>query len=175
MHRTILKIIIAILIFFSQSKDIENNITKVKNVSNTVYDKYNFKEIPIGSLTIKKINFHQEIYDLNSKNNTIEKNIAILPGSIEPTYSNSIIFIAAHSGSGKVAFFKNLDKLEVNDKITLKYKNKDYIYYVNKIWEQKKSSSIDIYKEKDKQLILTTCSPSNKDKQLIISSIIKES
>ncbi len=87
-----------------------------------------------------------------------------------PDEENSIIFLAAHSGTGTIAFFKNLDKLIKGDKIELKYKNKIYQYQIDKIWEENKTGYIHINKTEKKQLILTTCSPKNNNKQLIINS-----
>lgn len=87
-----------------------------------------------------------------------------------PEQDNSIIFLAAHSGTGNIAFFKHLDKLKEGDKIDLKYKDTIYRYQIDKIWEEKKNGYIHINKENKKQLILTTCSPQDDSKQLIINS-----
>ena len=129
----------------------------------------------IGKLIIEKININKELYNINNINNNVEKNITILKESIMPDKNNSIVFIAAHSGTGEIAYFNELDKLEINDEIILIYNNKKYKYIVKEIWEEKKNGYINVNKEKEKQLILTTCSP-NKDKyQLIINCIEKES
>ena len=89
-----------------------------------------------------------------------------------PTEKNSIVFLAAHSGNGSIAFFKDLNKLEVGDIIELKYKNQIYHYQINNIWEERKNGYIHVNKTKLKQLILTTCSPEKENKQLIINSNI---
>lgn len=177
MGKITLKLLLIITLLLrppEETNKLVNNKAKI-DYQYTTNNKYNYKDTPIGILIINKINLKKELYDINSTNNTIEKNITILKGSIDPSYNNSILFIAAHSGSGKLAFFKNLNQLQINDEIILIYKNKKYTYHVNKIWEQEKSSYIDVYKNTKKQLVLTTCSPTNKNKQLIISSIIKES
>lgn len=126
----------------------------------------------IGTLTINKINLSKKLYSINDPLNNIEKNITILNYSNEPSKDNSIIFIAAHSGTGKLAFFKDLNKLETNDTIELTYKNKLYIYQVKDIWEIKKTGNISVEKEEINQLILTTCSPTKDNYQLIINSIL---
>ena len=41
-----------------------------------------------------------------------------------PNEENSILFLAAHSGTGEIAYFQNLDKLKPKDIIKLKYKKK---------------------------------------------------
>ena len=120
----------------------------------------------------RKIKLSKKIYSLNSKLNTIDKNISILAYSKEPSNDNSIIFIAAHSGTGKLAYFKDLHKLDINDTINLTYKNVLYTYKIKDIWEIKKQGNISVEKEPINQLVLTTCSPTNKDNQLIINSIL---
>ena len=87
----------------------------------------------------------------------------------------SIIFIAAHSGEGKIAYFNELNKLKIDDKVIIKINNKKYTYLVKEMWEEKKNGFINVNKEPENQLILTTCSPFNKNKQLIVSCIEKES
>ena len=126
----------------------------------------------IGYLKIDKINLFQPLLKKESIHNNIEENVTILKDSIMPTEKNSIVFLAAHSGSGSIAFFKDLNKLEVGDIIELKYKNQIYHYQINNIWEARKNGYIHVNKTKLKQLILTTCSPEKENKQLIINSNI---
>ena len=125
----------------------------------------------IGKLEIEKIKLKQKLYPINSPKNNIEKNVTILSYSEEPNIDNSIMFIAAHSGTGKLAYFKNLNKLKKNDIIKLTFKNNNYIFQVKDIWEIKKTGTIDVEKENSTQLILTTCSPTKENYQLIINSI----
>ena len=125
----------------------------------------------IGEIIIEKIKLQQKLYPINSTKNNIEKNVTILKHSEEPNINNSIMFIAAHSGTGKIAYFKNLDKLKKTDIIKLTYKDNHYIYEIKDIWEIEKTGSINIEKENNTQLILTTCSPTKENYQLIINSI----
>jgi len=141
----------------------------------TVNINTNYEDETIGKLIIKKININHNLYDINNPQNNVDKNIAILEGSVFPPSKESIIFIAAHSGTGKLAYFKDLDILNKDDQITLIYKNKNYNYIVKNKWETKKNGFIDIPKENNNQLILTTCSPNKDHKQLIINCIRKES
>ena len=85
------------------------------------------------------------------------------------------MILAAHSGTGDIAFFQELDKIELYDEIYLQYNKNEYIYEVIEIWEEKKNGYIHINKEPTKQLILTTCSPNKEGYQLVINSIKKES
>ena len=128
-----------------------------------------------GTLIINKINLKEELFPINSEENTIEKHVSILKDSTYPEEDKSLMIIAAHSGIGPIAYFQELNKLELNDEIILIIKNKKYIYKVKDIWEEKKNGYININKENTKQLILTTCSPNKEGYQLVINCIKKES
>ena len=144
-----------------------NNKIPTKNISNKTIDSNNY-------LIIEKINLKQQFYNINDENNTIEKNIEILKESIMPDQDNSIVFIAAHSGEGEIAYFNNLIDLDINDELILYYNNYYYKYNIIEIYEESKYGYIDVDKYKENQLILTTCHPYKKNKQLVINAIKKE-
>ena len=126
----------------------------------------------LATISISKINLYDKpIYKPHSSKNNIEKNITILKESIMPEQEESIIFLMAHSGIGSTAYFKNLHKLEINDKIDLNYNKTIYTYKIIKIYEVEKNGYLEIKKKNTKELILTTCS-NEETKQLIIESIL---
>ena len=155
-----IKIIIMILFLL-------NNKVPTKTISNKKIDNNNY-------LIIEKINFKQPFYPINNKNNTIEKNIEILQESTMPDKDNSIVFIAAHSGEGDIAYFNHLIDLDINDELILYYKNNYYKYKIIEIYEESKNGYIDVDRYIEDQLILTTCHPYKKNKQLVINAIKKE-
>ena len=124
-----------------------------------------------GKLIIDKINLEEELFPIGSSENTIERHVSILKDSNYP----NLMIIAAHSGIGQIAYFQELDKLEIDDEIILIIENNKSIYKVKNIWEEKKNGYININKEKNNQLILTTCSPNKEGYQLVINCIEKES
>lgn len=142
-------------------------------INNQNIYKQNNEEI-IGNLIIDKINLDMPLYNIESKNNNIEENITILKESILPPKEESIIFLAAHSGTSKISYFDDLDKLEINDTIFLTINNTENVYQIKNIYKQKKNGYIHINKENKDQLILTTCDPNNNKYQLIINSTKKE-
>ena len=144
-----------------------NNKVPTKNISKKKIDNDNY-------LIIEKINLKQPFFNINNENNTIEKNIEILKESIMPDKNNSIVFIAAHSGEGDIAYFNSLIDLNINDELILYYKNKYYKYSIIEKYEEPKNGYIDVDKYKEKQLVLTTCHPYKKNKQLVINAIKKE-
>ena len=127
----------------------------------------------VGKLIIDKLNINNNLYSINSTLNNVDKNVTILNNSITPDNDNSIMFIAAHSGTGKAAYFRHLDELAINDEVKLIYNDKEYYYKVKNYWEEKKDGDINVLKEDKKQLILTTCSPTKDDMQLVINCIEK--
>lgn len=135
-------------------------IPKDKTINNTY-----------GMIIINKINLKEELFPINSNENTIERHVSILNGSNYP----ELMIIAAHSGIGPIAYFQELDKVEINDEIILIIENNKSIYKVKDIWEEKKNGYINFNKENKKQLILTTCSPNKEGYQLVINCIEKES
>ena len=158
-------IIVFILLFTASTIKISNN----KPINTLpIKEKEN-----VGKIIIDKINLDRNLYKIDSPKNNIEENVTILKESTPPTTENSIMILAAHSGPGKIAYFNLLDKLELNDSITLIYEGQKFSYIVKSIWEENKNGYINFNKEKEKQLILTTCSPTNKKKQLVINCIEK--
>lgn len=154
------------LLIYNSEKDIKSistaNLERNTNTSyiNTVSKKEN-DEI-IGTLTINKLNLSKNIYNINSSHNNVEENVTILNDDI------NLIVLAAHSGPGYIAFFNDLDKLELNDTVNLTYNNKNLVYKVTNIEEQPKDGTIEINKTDKQRLILTTCSKKDKTKQLVV-------
>ncbi len=128
------------------------------------------KDIPIMYINIPKINVYEEIYDKTSINNDIDKHVIIMNESSYPGEGKNVI-IGAHSGSGPLAYFKELDKLEIGDQIMIDYLDNKYIYVVNNVHKDDKNGRITI-KEKD-SLTLFTCYPGDKNNYLIISTSLQ--
>ena len=154
-------------VHISKSKVIKTeNIERVENtarqISNEIEVKNNNNDNILATLTIDKINLHENIYDINDKRNNVEEHVTILNNS--KLNNESLIILAAHSGNGKLAYFNRLDEL----KVRLSINNKELVYKVKKIEEQDKTGKIEIIKSSEEQLILTTCSKNDSSKQLVI-------
>ena len=156
------------LLIYNSEKDIKSISTaNLERNTNTSYistvNKDANDEI-IGTLTIDKLNLSKKIYNINSSHNNVEENVTILNDDM------NLIVLAAHSGPGYIAFFDDLDKLELNDTINLTYNNKNLVYIVTNIEEQTKDGTIEINKTDKQRLILTTCSKKDKTKQLVVTT-----
>ena len=122
----------------------------------------------IGMLQIDKINLNRGFVDPSSKYNDIKYNVTIIKGSTFPDVKNGNFILAAHSGSGPLAIFKNLYKLQVGDKAVVTYKNKKYTYKIVKIYYQKKQGYIAIYRNGNKStLTLVTCTKNDSKSQTV--------
>lgn len=122
----------------------------------------------IAVLEIPKINLKKGLVSPNSNLNNVNKNIQILTTSNMPDQKEKNLILAAHSGSSKVSFFKNINKLVLNDYIYVYYQNIKYYYKIIRKYEVEKTGKISIEnKNKQTLLTLTTCSY-KKNKQLII-------
>ena len=154
------------LLIYNSEKDIKSISTaNLERNTNTSYISTVNKDVNdeiIGTLTIDKLNLSKNIYNINSSHNNVEENVTILNDDI------NLIVLAAHSGPGYIAFFNDLDKLELNDTVNLTYNNKKLVYKVTNIEEQPKDGTIEINKTDKQRLILTTCSKKDKTKQLVV-------
>ena len=144
---------------------VEESTEEIKEEIKQV-ESYNY----IGVLEIPKINLKRGFLNINDRNNNVNKNIQILENSTMPDVDGGLLVIAGHSGSGRVAFFKNLDKLKKDDQIYIYYKNIKYIYEIINIYEETKDGDIAIPKISESSLILTTCSQKDKTKQVVVIS-----
>lgn len=122
----------------------------------------------IGYLEIPKINLNKGFTDINSKYNTVNKNIQVVSGSSYPNVDKGNFIVAAHSGNSYLAYFKNLYKLVIGDNAYVTYGGKKYTYKIVNIYEQEKTGKIAIYRDTNKTtMTLVTCTKNSKTKQTI--------
>ena len=143
-------------------------VEKVSN-NNTIEESINDKEEQeLMTLEIPKIGFKGKIYNKNSELNNIDKNIIIMNESDLPSKEGGIVIIGGHSGYGKYAYFKHLNKLEENDEVIIHYLNNTYTYKVVSSHLDSKDGTISIsnYNKKNK-LFLYTCNPNDKNNYLV--------
>lgn len=128
----------------------------------------------IGVLEIPSINFKRGFLDINDKNNTVSKNIQVLNGSEYPDVLNGNFMIAGHSGSGRIAFFKNLYKLSKGEESYIYYKNKKYIYKMIESYEVQKTGIVPIKNYENKTILtLITCSQDESKQIVFINELVE--
>ena len=150
-----------------QKEVIQNDITEeTKEIKEETKDpEYDY----IAVLEIPSINLRKGIVDVNSKYNDVSYNVEIINPSEMPNIPNGNLILASHSGNLNVSFFKHLNKLKKGDYAIIYYENVKYTYEVNTIENEDKNGTITIRKSNNRNtLTLTTCSPTDKTKQIVI-------
>lgn len=146
-----------LLIIYFYFNVLEEDYTET-NIDNNYYS---FIEIP-------KIDLKKELYELNSKENNVRKNIQIIYPSEMPDIKNGNLILASHSGNGDYSFFRNLDKLEYDDLINIYYDKLIYSYKVVNIYKVEKLGYVYIRRNKNiNTLTLITCDKKDKRKQIV--------
>jgi LPXTG-site transpeptidase (sortase) family protein len=136
-----------------------NTETTTSNVSN-----YNY----IAVLEIPSINLKRGLVDPSSKYNNVNYNIQIIDKSTMPDVVNGNLVLASHNGASYISFFKNLYKLNINDKIYIYYGGYKYEYLLSKIYDTQKDGNIEVYRDNSKTTItLITCKKNTKDTQVV--------
>ena len=132
---------------------VEEPTEEVKEDNNNyIYEEY------LGVLDIPKINFYKGFYSKTSSLNNVQFNLFVLKESDYPDVVNGNLIIAGHSGNYNNSYFNDLYKLSIDDTVTVHYQRKDYIYKITKIYNEKKTGTVRILRNRNKtSLTLITC------------------
>lgn len=141
-----------------QEEDTQEETT-TSNVSS-----YNY----IAILEIPSINLKRGLVDPSSRYNNVNYNIQIIDKSTMPDVVNGNLVLASHNGASYISFFRNLDKLNINDKIYVYYGGYKYTYSLCKTYDTPKDGNIEVYRDNSKTTItLITCKKNSKDTQVV--------
>lgn len=143
----------------------KNNKEKKQIVGNTL--KVDTSNDYLAIIEIPKISLRRYLYNINSKENDVDKNIEVLKDSDMPNIQGGNLILAGHNGNTAVGHFRNLHKLVLNDEIIIYYNNSKYVYKISKIYDVLKTGSVAIKRDKSKSTItLITCL--GNDRQLVV-------
>lgn len=149
----------------TNDKNNENIKEEKQTVSSTL--KVNTSDDYLAVLKIPKISLKRYLYDVNSKQNDVDKNIEILKSSDMPDVKGGNLILAGHNGNTSVGHFKNLHKLVLNDEIIIYYNGNKYVYKVSKIYDVLKTGTVAIKRNQSQSTVtLITCL--GNDKQLVV-------
>lgn len=161
-----------------------HNVQNYEPLTNTVYNvneekiSSNFEAVYndyyecLAILNIPKINLSRCLYDIDSKENNVNKNVEVLKASSMPDVKGGNLILAGHNGNSSVGYFKNLHKLSLGDEIIIEYEGIKYVYEVEKMYDVLKTGSVAIKRDKTKDSItLITCLGS--DRQLVVIGYLK--
>ena len=127
----------------------------------------------IAVLKIPKINLERGLVDPSSYLNNVDYNLEFIKGTSMPDEEKGNVIIAGHSGTARISYFRNLDKLVLDDKIELLYKNITYLYRVVDIYDIEKTGKARIIRNTDKNTItLITCRYGTNKQIIIIGELI---
>ena len=177
--KSILLLLLLISSFFFFSLKKASRVTNILS-SPFSFDQYAFithekrkKASLIGILEISKLNLHQNLYEKDSKENNVDKNVTLLTDMCLLKEDCTLV-LAAHSGSSAIAYFKNLDKLTIGDEAMLHYQNKTYLFELFSTEKVSKNGQLILKKEKGKYLLLTTCDKQDETKQDVYYFYLKD-
>lgn len=128
----------------------------------------------IGVLEIPSIKFKRGFLDINDTNNVVDKNIQVLKDSTMPDVVNGNLIIAGHSGNGRIAFLKDLLKLNLGDESYIYYQNHKYIYKLIETYSIEKNGVAQIKNYNSKTILtLITCIPNTEKQIILINELIR--
>lgn len=107
------------------------------------------------------------------KDNTVDRNIQIIEPISLPDMVNGNFILASHSGSSSISYFKNLNKIEENDKVYIYYDNLKYIYKVNNQYLVDKGHVSIKRDHSQTTLTLITCDKTDDTKQLVVIAYLQ--
>ena len=144
--------------FYIEESEVNNEITITQEdeekISTEKVEKINY----IATIRIPKINLIKGLVSPSSYLNNIKYGIQILVGSKMPDEKKTNLILASHSGTARISYFKNLDKLSIDDEVIIDYKNNAYTYKVVRIYDINKNGKANlIYNKNRNNLILITC------------------
>ena len=126
----------------------------------------------IAVLEIPKIKLKRGIVDKNSSYNNVNRNIYTLKETTMPDEEdNSHIMLASHSGNSYISYFKNLNKLNLNDEVYFFYKNNKYVYKVIKKYEVEKTGTVKLSKKNSSDITLITCVSGTNNQIVLVANL----
>ena len=119
-------------------------------------------------LEIPSINLKRGVVDSTNNFKSLNYAISVDRHSKYPN-SNGNFILYAHSGSSSIAYFRKLDKLEINDMINVYYNGVKYHYKIFNIYNIEKTGKTTVLNSTNQKYItLITCDQRYKNKQLVV-------
>lgn len=126
----------------------------------------------LAVLEIPKIKLKKGLVFATKDFKSINYEVSIDINSNFPDESGNFI-LYAHAGNSKISYFKDINKLDINDEAIIYYEGKEYIYEVVQKYEITKTGTLNLDKSySDNNLILLTCVHKT-NRQLVIICTLK--
>jgi len=122
----------------------------------------------VAVIKIPKIGLEKGLYAKGSRLNNVNKNIQIIKESSYPNVEKGNFILAGHSGNATTSYFKKLDKVSIDDEVSIFYGGVEYKYKVVNIYDIDKTGTANIVRNAEKTtLTLITCRH-NTNKQIVV-------
>lgn len=142
--------------------DVKDVISEEKHPSTGPVKQY------IATLQIPAISLRLGLVSPDSPYNHVDSNITIIYPSSMPDVEKGNLIIAGHSGTGYLAFFRNLYKLELGQEASVTYQQQKYTYRLSNIYNEEKNGFVSIRRNVNKKtLTLITCTKDSDTMQTI--------
>ena len=126
------------------------------------YSKY------FGVLEIPRIGLKRGFYNLDSKYNNIEYNVAMVQGSQMPDVAKGNLILMAHSGDAYISYFAFLHYLQIGNSAYVTYNGNKYTYNLVNKYDVEKNGTVKIVRSYDKTtLTLITCTKNSDTLQTV--------
>lgn len=159
--------------FYEEQKEIDINVIE-DTTEQKEETKTESKVEYVAVIKIPKIGVEKGLCKKGTSCNNVNRNIQILNEATYPDVANGNFILAGHSGNGRTAYFKNVDKLKLDDEIYVIYGGFQYKYKIVNIYDIEKTGTANIIRNKEKTtLTLVTCRH-NTNKQIIVISELVE-
>lgn len=122
-------------------------------------------------LEIPVINLKNGLVEVTKDFKSINYAISIDNHSTYPDKNGNFI-LYAHSGRSSIAFFRNLNKVNVNDKVFIYYEGSKYGYKITNKYDVEKTGLLSVDLTNEERLItLITCNQDKKGYQVVLEGI----
>ncbi len=122
----------------------------------------------IAVIKIPKIGLEKGLATKDSYWNNVNRNIQILTESDMPDVEKGNVILAGHSGNSGVSYFRKLNKLQIDDKVSISYKGKEYVYKMVNYYEIEKNGYAHILRNAEKTTLTMITCKHNTNKQLVV-------
>lgn len=142
----------------------EETVEEPKEEKNNSSNNINYTAI----IEIPKINLKKGVVDSTNNFRSINYAISVDKNSNYPNEKGNFI-LYAHSGSSYISYFKNLNKVNINDDVYVYFNGVKYHYVIYDKYDIEKTGKAKIITSKDNNYItLITCNQDRKGYQVIV-------
>ena len=138
----------------------ENDVQKKESIKQEI----NYTAV----IEIPSINLKRGVVDNTNNFNSINYAISVDKNGNYPDKEGNFI-LYAHSGNSNISYFKNLNKVEINDVAYIYHNGVKYEYKILDKYDIEKTGKAEIYlTNTEKYLTLITCNQNKKGYQIVL-------